>query len=75
MGCRIATGLHPRDASRRVSHRATCDFPHPVRTADTATTGTRASSAVRFGPRSVKSAPAASAREARCITCSWLTSL
>ena len=44
------------------------DFPQPVRTAETATTGTRASSIVRRGPRSVKSAPVASTREASAMT-------
>src|SRR5581483_507612 len=57
------------------SQRAACDFPQPVRTADTAITGTSAASIVRCAPSSTKSAPAASTREARCITCAWLTSL
>jgi hypothetical protein len=40
----------------------------PVRTAEVAMTGTPAFSMVRFGPKRMKSAPAASAMEARCIT-------
>ena len=46
-------------------------LPLPVRTAHTATTGFVAPSIVRSGPRSRKSTPAASAREAMCITSSW----
>ena len=49
-------------------------FPHPVRTAQTATTGTRASSIVSCGPRRTKFAPAARTSLALCITYSWLTS-
>jgi hypothetical protein len=44
------------------------DLPQPVRTAETAITGTWAVSMVCRGPSSSKLAPAASAREARCIT-------
>ena len=51
------------------------DLPQPVRTAVIAITGTDAVSMVRFGPSNVKSAPAASAREATCITCACGTSL
>jgi hypothetical protein len=43
--------------------------------APTATTGRREVSIVRCVPSSTKSAPAAMAREAACITVSWLTSL
>jgi hypothetical protein len=55
--------------------RAVCDFPQPVRTAETAITGRRDASIVRRGPGSVKWAPAASAREARCIASAWERSL
>ena len=46
-----------------------------VRTADTAITGTGAGSIVMAGPSSTKSAPQASAREARCMTWGCETSL
>ena len=46
-------------------------LPLPVRTAQTATTGLAAWSIVRSGPSSRKSAPAARARDAVCITSSW----
>ncbi len=58
-----------------MSQRAVWDLPHPVRTAEIAMTGTRAVSMVRRGPSSSKSAPAASARDARAITAAWETSL
>ena len=56
-------------------HRATTDFTQPVRTAVMAMTGSDALNIVRLGPSSAKSAPAASEREARCITCACPTSL
>ena len=46
-----------------------------MRTAQTETTGRVLSSMVRAGPSRAKSAPAAMARLAACMTCSWLTSL
>ena len=49
-------------------------LPEPVRTAQTATTGTVAFSIVSFGPSSSKFAPAASTSLAMCITYWWLTS-
>ena len=49
-------------------------LPAPVRTAQTATTGTVASSIVSFGPSSSKFAPVASTRLAMCMTYSWLMS-
>jgi len=51
------------------------DFPQPVRTADTATTGTPAFSIVRPGPSSTKSALQASAAVASPITRHYVTSL
>ena len=51
------------------------DLPQPVRTAETATTGTGARSIVRSGPSSVKSAPRASARDASVMTWACVTSL
>jgi len=45
-------------------------LPAPVRTAHTATTGLLLGSIVASGPSRVKSAPAASTRDAKCITCS-----
>ena len=47
----------------------------PVRTAETAITGTRAAIWVAWGPSNSKSAPAAITREATCRTCAWGTSL
>ena len=49
-------------------------LPEPVRTAQTDTTGTLASSIVSFGPNSTKLAPAASASLPLCITYSCETS-
>jgi hypothetical protein len=54
----------------RATRRLVWLLPLPVRTAHTATTGFSLVNIVARGPSSVKSAPAASAREARCIT-SW----
>jgi hypothetical protein len=68
MGWRSTAAVSPWLRISADSQRAVCDFPQPVRTAETAITGTRAGSMVRPGPSSTKSAPAASAREARCIT-------
>ena len=65
----------PEMAQVALDMRAACDLPQPVRTAHTAITGTPVSSMVRRGPSRMKSAPAASAREARCITSSWGMSL
>jgi len=50
-------------------------LPQPVRTAEIAITGLCAASIVARGPRMAKSQPAASARDATCITSAWLTSL
>jgi hypothetical protein len=61
--------------SNRDSQRAVCDLPHPVRTAQTAITGTPASSIVRLGPNNMKSAPAAKVTEALCMTSACSTSL
>ncbi len=44
-------------------------LPLPVRTEHTATTGTGLSIIVERAPSRLKSAPAASAEEARCMTC------
>jgi hypothetical protein len=49
-------------------------LPDPVRTAPIDTTGLLDSICVAFVPISRKSAPAASASDALCITYSWLTS-
>ncbi len=49
-------------------------MPDPVRTAHTAITGRLDSSIVCRGPRSMKLAPAARLRLARCITYSCETS-
>jgi hypothetical protein len=68
IGWRITATRRPRLRSRPDRKRAVCDFPQPVRTAETAMTGTRAGSQVRSGPSRTKSAPAESAREARCMT-------
>jgi hypothetical protein len=65
----------PRCRSRSESQRANGDLPQPVRTAAIAMTGIEQESMVRFGPSKMKSAPAARAREAICMTCSCDTSL
>ena len=75
MGWRSTATASPLAPSRRVSQRAVCDLPQPVRTAEIAMTGHRARSIVRRGPSSTKSAPAASAIEAWCMTAAWVTSL
>jgi hypothetical protein len=58
-----------------ITRRVVWDFPQPVRTAQTDTTGTFAGSIVCRGPMSQKSAPDPIARDAWCITVSWETSL
>jgi hypothetical protein len=75
MGWRITTTRLPHSRSSRASFRAVWLLPLPVRTAPTATTGTPTRSMVSAGPRRRTLAPAARAREATCITCSWETSL
>ncbi len=75
MGWRMTATRRPRDLSRWESQRVVWDLPQPVRTAETAMTGTAARSMVRSGPSRRKSAPLASATEAVCITWAWLTSL
>ena len=54
----------PLARSLRDSQRAIADLPQPVRTAVTAITGSEDFNMVRLGPSRVKSAPAASARDA-----------
>jgi len=56
------------------TRRVVWDFPQPVRTAHTATTGFSEATWVEVGPNSQKSAPAAPATAARSITCWWETS-
>ena len=75
MGCRTTTTRRPAARNKPATRREVWLLPLPVRTAHTATTGTRAWSMVLWGPDRPKSAPAASAREARCITCSCARSL
>ena len=71
-------GGRPRGArlARRISvtRRLVWLLPAPVRTAQMATHGFLEASSVSCGATSRKSAPAASAREAMCITCSCETS-
>ncbi len=55
--------------------RVVCDFPAPVRDAHTATTGFDDRSIVASGPSRRKSAPAAIASAARCITSGYERSL
>ncbi len=50
-------------------------LPHPVRTAQIEMTGTADCNCVRSALNSQKSAPAATMREARCITVTCVTSL
>ena len=61
--------------SRSATNRDAGLLPAPVRTASTEMTGTEHVMAVLSGPSREKSAPAASTREAWCITNSWETSL
>ena len=67
-------GFLPASRNQRDSQRAIADLLQTVPTAVTAITGRAEASIVRCGPSNVKSAPAASAREAQCMTCSWVTS-
>lgn len=75
MGWRTTATRRPVARIRAATQRAMGDFPQPVRTAETATTGTADGSIVRPGPSSVKSAPQASATVASSITRRWVTSL
>ena len=62
----------PRRGEKRADAPARRALAASVRTAVTATTGREASSIVARGPSRAKSAPAASTRDALCITSSWL---
>ena len=75
MGWRTTTTRTPLSRRMSATRRAVWLLPAPVRTAQTATTGTLARSIVDRGPISRKSAPADSTSEALCITTSWETSL
>ena len=75
IGWRTRAGFSPSPSRSSATRRVVWLLPAPVRVAQTATTGLRLRSMVRSGPSRVKSAPAASTRDATCITVSWLTSL
>ena len=75
MGCLTTTTLRPLDFRILATLLEVGLFPAPVLTAPTEITGFEDLSMVLFGPRSMKSAPAARAMEALCITYSWETSL
>ena len=70
IGWRIRPTRRPASSSERPIARLVWLLPLPVRTEQTATTGTGHGIIVARGPSSVKSAPAARASEARCMTCS-----
>ena len=70
IGWRTSPTRSPAASSSSPIRRLVWLLPQPVRTAVTATTGFVASSIVERGPRSRKSAPAASAIDALCITSS-----
>ena len=74
MGWRTTAIFLPMPLRISLTRRVVWLLPAPVRTAQTATTGLLLGSMVRREPTMQKSAPAAWAREARCITCSWDTS-
>ena len=70
----MTTTLRPRSRRIAAALRVVWLLPQPVRTAHTDTTGRLDTSIVSRVPSSRKSAPAATARDARCMTCSWETS-
>ncbi len=75
MGWRTATTLCPSDCKTAHTWRVVWLLPLPVRPAHTDTTGLRLFSCVEAGPISRKSAPAAIASDALCMTYSCDTSL
>ena len=75
MGCRTAATESPASRARSTIQRDVCDLPQPVRTAQTAITGRDDRSMVRLGASIENAAPAASAREARCMTSACARSL
>ena len=68
MGWRMTATRSPASRSTLTTARLVWLFPAPVRVAQTATTGRAERSMVRRAPRSWKSAPAALALLARCMT-------
>ncbi len=64
----MTTGFQPMLRSSVAMRRETGLLPQPVRTAQTEITGTFDANCVRSAPSSQKSAPAATARDARCIS-------
>ena len=74
IGWRKTATRFPSSRSSCATRRVVWLLPDPVRTAQIATTGFVEVSAVSCGDRSRKPAPAASAFEATCITCSCVTS-
>ena len=74
IGWRTRATLSPAPSRTRPTSRLVWLLPQPVRTAHTATTGLVLASIVERLPMSVKSAPAAIAIDARCITSSCDTS-
>ncbi|OPZ73750.1 MAG: hypothetical protein BWY79_02221 [Actinobacteria bacterium ADurb.Bin444] len=71
----MTTGRRPRSISTSAKKRDVWLLPAPVRVEHTDMTGTSAFTMVASVPNRVKSAPAAKAREAWCITYSCDTSL
>ena len=74
MGWRTRATFRPASRRIRPTLRLVWLLPLPVRTAQTPTTGFDDVNIVERGPSSVKSAPAASAIDARCMTSSCGTS-
>src|ERR1019366_8355474 len=75
IGCRMTTGFQPWRRSSEATSLDSGLLPQPVRTAQTETTGTVDLICVRSVPKSQKSAPAATTRDARCIRFWWEISL
>ena len=74
IGCRTSATDRPCERRIRPTARLVWLLPQPVRTAVTAITGLTLFSIVDLGPSRVKSAPAASAIDALCMTVSWARS-
>src|SRR6056297_73562 len=74
MGCRIATAFLPILVRLSDTALVVCDFPQPVRTAQTETTGLEELIIVSVGDGRMKLAPWAIAMDPTRITWLWGTS-
>jgi hypothetical protein len=74
IGWRTSATRRPASSSACPTLRLVWLLPHPVRTAQTATTGFDEPSIVASGPSKRKSAPVESTSDALCITVSCLRS-